>query len=164
MATYTLYKRERDFRRMVMSARGLCGGRYIRLMVLSAMNIVGTIPLGTYILVDTAKDGVKPWKSWANTHIHYSTVHQYPAFIWKNDSIGARGLEMFRWLVVACAFEIFAFIGFAKEAREHYSLVYAWAAWLTGRIMRKVPAVSVPPHQPGMANSTVRAAPRVDEV
>ena len=115
----------------MLSSRGLSSGRYLRLMALSSIEILGTIPLGTYFIVDNAKQGVVPWDGWATVHSHYSEVNQFPAIIWKNKQQMAVNLEMFRWLLVACAFIFFAFFGFADDALQHYRRVYAS---LTSRI------------------------------
>ena len=93
-------------------------------MALSATEILGTIPLGTYFIVANAKAGVKPWKSWADTHSNYSEVIQVPSIVWENDPYFAGCLGIFRWSLVACAFIFFAFFGFADEARQHYRRVY----------------------------------------
>jgi hypothetical protein len=106
------------------SSNGLSRGRYLRLMALSATEILGTIPLATYIIVSSAKAGVTPWTSWADIHSHYSAIPQVAGFIWKNDPQMAKDLELFRWLIVACAFIFFALIGVADEARQHYRDVY----------------------------------------
>ena len=105
-------------------SQGFSSGLYFRLMVLSSIEILGTIPIGTYILVSNVKEGVGFWQSWASMHSHYSDVYQIPGSIWENDRQFHQGLEMYRWLLVVCAFIFFAFFGFAKEAREHYRLVY----------------------------------------
>jgi pheromone a factor receptor len=108
------------------SNRNLNRGRYIRLMALSAIEILGTIPIGTYFIVYNAKKPVTSWKSWSQTHDGhlYSHIFQVPASVWRNTPDESNGLEMFRWLLVACAFVFFAFFGFADEARRHYRLVY----------------------------------------
>ncbi|KAH9964859.1 pheromone A receptor-domain-containing protein [Russula dissimulans] len=112
------------FKQILSFNRGLNRGRYLRLMALSTIEILGTIPLGTYILVSNARSGMIPWKSWADTHSNYSRVVQVAAFTWKSDPDAVFGLEMFRWSLVLCAFIFFAFFGFAVEARHHYRLVY----------------------------------------
>ena len=109
---------------MMSSCPGLSRGRYFRLMALSAIDILGTIPLGTYFIVANAKAGVKPWKSWADAHRNYSEVIQIPSIVWENDPDLADGLGIFRWSLVACAFIFFGFFGFADEARQHYRHVY----------------------------------------
>ena len=103
---------------------GLSRSRYIRLMVVSAVEILGTIPLGTVWIVKSAKLGVDPWRGWAYTHEHYSVVYQVPASIWKNDPNSVLFLEMYRWSLVLCAFLFFALFGFADEAQQHYRRVY----------------------------------------
>jgi len=103
---------------------GLTRNRYTRLMVISAIEILGTIPLGTLIIVKNARLGVGPWRGWAHTHEHYSKVYQVPASIWKNDPTSVFALEMYRWSLVLCAFLFFALFGFADEARRHYRRVY----------------------------------------
>ena len=103
-------------------SQGLSRGRYLRLMAIALCEILGTIPLGTYIIVLNSS-GVTPYRSWAFVHGHYSEVYQIPSVVWKNSS-WVIGLEMFRWSLVACAFVFFGLFGFADEARQHYRLVY----------------------------------------
>ena len=108
-----------------MLATGLNRNRYVRLMAVSATDILLAIPLGTLVMVNGSKLGVKPWRGWAYTHEHYSVVHQVPASIWKNEPDDVLGLEMFRWSLVLGAFVFFALFGFADEARRHYCSVFA---------------------------------------
>ena len=115
-----------------MSSTRLSRSRYIRLMVISATEMLGTIPLATVYIVKSAKLGVGPWRGWANTHDHYSVVYQTPASVWKNDPYSVFVLEMFRWSLVLCAFLFFALFGFADEARQHYRRVYTSIASCIG--------------------------------
>ena len=108
----------------MMSLQGFSRGRYLRLMALSSADILGSIPLGTYIIVSNVKGGVTPWKGWAYTHSNYSEVDQIAGSVWRNDPGMEIGLEMFRWSLVACAFVFFAFFGFADEALQHYRRLY----------------------------------------
>jgi pheromone a factor receptor len=94
-------------------------------MFVSVVEILGTIPLGTYYIVRSSKSGVTPWRGWTYTHEDYSAVYQIPASIWKNNSQSVFNLEMYRWSLVLCAFLFFALFGFAEEARRHYRQMYA---------------------------------------
>ena len=123
MNIYLFYMRERRFRQIMASAR-LTRSRYIRLMVISSVEILGTIPWATYYIVKDVKSGVRPWKGWAYTHEDYSAVYQIPASIWKNIHDIVIGTELFRWSLVLCAFLFFALFGMADEARRHYRCVY----------------------------------------
>jgi pheromone a factor receptor len=107
-----------------MSSTRITRNRYIRLMVISATEILGTIPLGTVWIVKAAKSGVAPWRGWTYTHENYSAVHQIPASVWKNNPNSAFTLEVYRWSLVLCAFLFFALFGFADEARQHYRRMY----------------------------------------
>ncbi|KAF8468718.1 STE3-like pheromone receptor [Russula ochroleuca] len=122
-AICAFYKRQRLFKQMTSHSQ-FSRGRYLRLMALSATEMFGTIPLGTYIIVVSAKAGVTPWQGWAATHSNYSEVIQIASFIWRSDPGMANGLEMFRWSLVACAFVFFAFFGFTDETRQFYRRMY----------------------------------------
>ena len=121
MAICAFYKRRRNHMQLI---SGRNGGQYLRLMAISATDILGSIPLGTYNMVFDAKLGIEPWKGWASMHSHYSEVDQFAGFIWKNDPKTVTSLEMFRWSLVACAFIFFALFGFVVEAREQYYRLY----------------------------------------
>ena len=106
--------------------------RYFRLMALASIEILGTIPLGTWAIVTNAESGVTPWTNWADMHRDYSLVLQLPSSYWKNLPSLANSLETMRWAYVACAFIFFGFFGFAHEARQHYRLVYTSLATRIG--------------------------------
>ena len=125
MNIYLFYTREVLFRQIMSAAPGFTRSRYIRLMIVSAVEILGTIPLGTVLIVKNVKMGVDPWRGWTYTHEHYSAVYQVPASVWKNSPNSVLFLEMYRWSLVLCAFLFFALFGFADEARRHYRLVRA---------------------------------------
>jgi pheromone a factor receptor len=162
MNIYLFYTRERRFRQL-MSSVGLNRNRYIRLIAISATEILGTIPLGTLIIVKNAKLGVDPWKGWAWTHEDYSVVYQVPASIWKNTP-DAFALEMYRWSLVLCAFLFFALFGFADEARRHYRSVYASIASRIGysisALHKSSHAASSVPHVKGNGGIAVNAVKR----
>jgi len=104
LTVYHFYKRGRHARQMI---PGVTHSRYFRLMAIASVDMFGSIPLATYVMVKNARLGVIPWKSWADTHYNYSRVRQIPAFVWKNEPTLAQELGMFRWVLVACAFVFF---------------------------------------------------------
>jgi pheromone a factor receptor len=118
------YKRQRQLNELMLASPGLSRGRYLRLMAIGAIEVLGTIPLGTYFIVAYVKDGVNPWKGWAYTHSDYSEVEQVAGFIWENEPSFAQRIAIYRWSLVACAFIFFALFGFADEARMNYRRVY----------------------------------------
>jgi pheromone a factor receptor len=126
MNIYQLYKRVRQVTEMISSNPGLNRGLYIRLMMLSSVEIFGTIPLASYYISLDVKVGIQKWVSLDSIHSDYSVVGQIPSIIWKHDSEMVVGLEMFRWSLVLCAFIFLAFFGFAGEAREIYRRMFKW--------------------------------------
>jgi pheromone a factor receptor len=110
------------------ASQGLSRSRYIRLMAIGAIEVLCTIPLGTFIIVYNAGNGVTPWVSWADTHSNYSQVEQVASFIWRNDPHMEIGLELFRWSLVVCSLVFFALFGFADEARNCYRRVFTTLA------------------------------------
>ena len=121
---YTFYKRGSQCRKAMSSTSGFSQSRYLRLMVISSVELFATIPLGTFFMVSDAKAGIEPWKSWADTHSHYSVILQIPNKIWKNSPVVGMSYEIYRWSLVASAFIFFALFGFAVEAREQYYRLY----------------------------------------
>ncbi|KAH9963546.1 GPCR fungal pheromone mating factor [Russula dissimulans] len=123
MNIYTFYKCSRQVR---LFKSDISRGQYFRLMAFFCVEMFVGVPLETYDIVAMAMAGVVRWKSWADTHRHYSQIPLIPAVMWKNDPTVVHQLEMYRWSLVGCAFFFFAFFGFADEARQHYRLVYTW--------------------------------------
>jgi len=146
LTVYHFYKRGRHARQMI---PGVTHSRYFRLMAIASVDMFGSIPLATYVMVKNARLGVIPWKSWADTHYNYSRVRQIPAFVWKNEPTLAQELGMFRWVLVACAFVFFAFFGFADEARRHYRLVYTSLVSHISSLGSFRRASHAPPHMKG---------------
>jgi pheromone a factor receptor len=121
MAICAFYKRRRNHMQLI---SGHNRGQYLRLMAISIIEMLFTVPLGTFYIVYNAKLGIIPWKGWASMHSHFSEVEQFAGFTWKNVPELAIPLEMFRWSLIACAFIFFALFGFTVEAREQYYRLY----------------------------------------
>jgi pheromone a factor receptor len=132
LSIYHFYRRRRQFSQVMSSNRGLNQSRYLRLMCLSGVEILGTIPMAAWVLSLNVRAGLVPWHSWADTHRTNNEIPQIPAIAWKNDHISNVLFEFNRWILVACALSFFTFFGFADEARRHYRLVYTSLASRVG--------------------------------
>ncbi|KAH9958653.1 GPCR fungal pheromone mating factor [Russula compacta] len=124
---YKLYKRERQLKELISCNPSLNRSRYLRLMALSTVEMLGTIPMGLLVMVTDVKIGHETWITWAELHGHYFSIPQYPFSEWSVFP-NAFLLELYRWSLVLCAFIFFSFFGFADEARQHYRLAYTWLA------------------------------------
>ncbi|KAI5996057.1 pheromone A receptor-domain-containing protein [Pisolithus marmoratus] len=119
--------RRAQFKELLSANRNMSSSRYFRLMGLAAIEVLGTIPIGAYIIyINVTISPIQSWISWANTHYDFSRVAQYPSVVWHVNHQMAVSLQMSRYLFVACAFIFifFSFFGFADEARRNYRLAY----------------------------------------
>nr|AWT58071.1 Pheromone receptor [Lentinula edodes] len=121
----TFYMRRIQFNHVLASNGMINPSRYLRLMLLAMIDIMCTIPIGTYtIYISLQGVPLNPWKSWADTHFDFKRVGQIPAVIWRSYPTTYTSVQMTRWLPIACAFAFFALFGFAEEAMKNYRRVF----------------------------------------
>jgi hypothetical protein len=126
--TIILFNRRRiEFNDHLAQHSNLSSSYYLRLMCFGGLEILGTVPLASYFLYLAISDGVKPWTGWRDVHSHFSNVSFIPRSIWENSPFKA-SYELGRWISVICAFNFFAFFGFAQEGRKNYRAVYLTVA------------------------------------
>lgn len=114
-------KSRHQFNELLSSHSNLTSSRYLRLMCLAGIEVLGTIPFViASIIINTRAFGIRKWISWENTHSFFNRVDQYPSVIWRANPIYATQFELCRWMTIACAFIFFGFFGFADEARIQY--------------------------------------------
>ena len=101
-------------------------------MIMSAVEMLATIPLGSWIMAAFIKTGLRPWVRWADVHSDYNYIHKIPSTEWRRTGNWAQSPDLFRWLIVFCAFTFFAFFGVADEARQNYRRMYRWLVNLFG--------------------------------
>ncbi|KAF8550488.1 pheromone receptor [Imleria badia] len=97
----------------------ISAGHYWRLMALCCMEIIFTVPLSLFAIIMNTLGRQVPYVSWAWIHSDFSQIGQYPTALWQSSHT-AISLEELRWSYILCAFIIFAFFGWAQEARDFY--------------------------------------------
>ncbi|KAJ4486624.1 pheromone receptor [Lentinula edodes] len=127
----TFYMRRIQFNHLLSSNGMMNPSRYLRLMLLALIDIMCTIPIGTYSIY-VSLNGVilNPWISWDDTHFDFGRVVLIPAVIWRGDFRTYTSLQITRWLPIVCAFVFFALFGFAEEAMKNYRRAF-W--FVTGK-------------------------------
>ena len=120
-------KRRIEFNDLLAPHSNLSSSFYLRLMCFGGLEILGTVPIARYFLYLATSRGVEPWISWNNVHSNFSNVYFLPRSVWENLPSKASG-ELGRWIGVICAFNFFAFFGFAEEARTNYRAAYLTVA------------------------------------
>ncbi|PPQ94223.1 hypothetical protein CVT25_006649 [Psilocybe cyanescens] len=114
-------KSRSQFNDLLSGHNNLTSSRYVRLMCLAGIEVLCTVPIGSYALyLNAGHGGIRPWISWADTHYAFSRVDQFPAVLWRTNRVSESSIELTRWLVIVCAFIFFGFFGFADEARKNY--------------------------------------------
>ena len=118
---YNIWIRRQTIKSTIGCAGNLKFSRYIRLFVLSGIDILITIPVNIWAF--TTWFPVHPWLSWTAIHANFSRVDTYPAAQWRGDRSTRMSLEGGRWISVVYALIFFILFGFADEARKHYRFV-----------------------------------------
>ncbi|KAI0656216.1 STE3-domain-containing protein [Cubamyces menziesii] len=127
------FKRRRDFSTLVASNSNLTFNRYFRLMGLAAIEVLFTIPLAIYNIVQNLTAiPIYPFKGYADLHYWFSRVDQKSAVSWRADPGLVAGMNFKRWTVIGCALLFFLFFGLAEEARKHYRLALSSVAKRVG--------------------------------
>ncbi|TCD62964.1 a-factor receptor [Steccherinum ochraceum] len=121
------WKRRIEFSTIITSGSSLTTSRYLRLMILSCVEMGCDLPLGAYSMyINLVGVAVAPWTSWADVHFNFGFVQTVPGVIWRSDYRNVIAMEMGRWIYPCCAIAFFLLFGFAEEARRHYASAFKW--------------------------------------
>ncbi|OSD03764.1 pheromone receptor [Trametes coccinea BRFM310] len=127
------FKRRRDFSTLVASNNNLTFNRYFRLMGLAAIEVLCTIPLATYNIVQNLTTiPIYPFIGYADLHFWFSRVDQISAVSWRAYPATVAAVAFKQWTVIGCAILFFLFFGLAEEARKHYRLAISSVAKRVG--------------------------------
>jgi pheromone a factor receptor len=125
MAIVAFAKRRAQFKELLSCSNNLNSSRYFRLMALCGIDVLFTVPLSTFFMINNLDIApLDPYISWANTHSYFGHIGSYPFIIWSQDRKRSVGVEVTKWSPVLCAFIFFGFFGFADEARKNYWHAY----------------------------------------
>jgi len=127
---YHFWMKRRTIKTLMGSTRGsVSSSRYLRLLMLSGIDILVTIPLSAWSLSSWIPFAF-PWLSFAAIHEGWSRVDGFPTSLLFHKTIVSN--ELIRWIGVLYALIFFLFFGFADEARRHYSSAFETVAKKVG--------------------------------
>ena len=129
LSIYGFYKHHSQL--MLSSHEDLNWHRYIRLMCLSACDLLTGIPITVFYLCLEFRVLV-PFHGLTKEHHHFSQVVQVPASVWRATTIGELDNELNRWLMVFGAFAFFSLFGFTHDACDKYRAVVRFFMTITG--------------------------------
>ncbi|KAG2335733.1 STE3-domain-containing protein [Suillus weaverae] len=123
------YKRRMTFNSLISGNNSMNANRYIRLMMLSVIEMAFTVPISIYsVYISSTSTPMQSWVSFSDTHYDFSYVGLIPAVEWTSNSIYKQSIDLTQWLFPVCAFMFFALFGFGSEARKRYRLYFLWIA------------------------------------
>lgn len=113
---YRLVKHKQEFSSIVSSNASTTKSRFIRLLVLSLVMLLGSFPVQLQVLYFNLT-AFQPWQPYSWDAVHgpdWGEIAKYPMF----------GEVFFdRWIQVAAGFLLFAFFGFGRDATLMYRSV-----------------------------------------
>ncbi|KAK6995734.1 STE3-domain-containing protein [Favolaschia claudopus] len=103
----------------------LTTSRYLRLMLMSVLQMIWSISITAYVLWFTLSTSrVHPYISWANVHADFSRIDQYPSlFI---PQLIQNTFYASWWVIPASTFIFVAFFAFGREAVDEYRHAFRW--------------------------------------
>ncbi|KAG1789909.1 pheromone A receptor-domain-containing protein [Suillus variegatus] len=123
------YKRRMAFNSLILGNNSMNDNLYIRLMILSVVDMAFTVPISIYsAYISGTSIPLQRWVSFSNTHYNFSHVGLIPAAEWTSNPIYKRSIDLTQWLFPVCALAFFVLFGFSSEARKYYRLYFLWIA------------------------------------
>ena len=119
-----LWRRRKDLHDLPSLGISFPYPRYLRLILLCAIDVVCTVPLALYVLISDATSPIYPWKGFADLHLRFTRVRQYPSAIWIRDDGTRSDFEVNEWLAIGSAILHFLLFGLTEGARRQYIAVF----------------------------------------
>ncbi|QRV81734.1 STE3-type pheromone receptor [Ceratobasidium sp. AG-Ba] len=115
----------RQFSRVLSeSGTNLNLSRFFRLMALVSTDIICTVPLSLYFLIQNAVIFPYTWASWEVIHKHRNDVATNSQKQISAIPGSKTGFEFNLWSIPGCAFLFFMYFGLSSDARRQYKLVF----------------------------------------
>ncbi|KAG1751804.1 putative fungal pheromone GPCR, STE3-type [Suillus lakei] len=154
------YKRRLQFNSLISANNSMNANRYVRLMMLSVIEMAFTVPISIYsVYISGTSIPMESWVSFSDTHYNFSYVGLIPAAEWTSNSIYKQSIDLTQWLFPVCAFMFFALFGFASEARRQYQLYFLWIAKRFGYNPPAIQTSMPMPHPPRWKGGSKPIAP-----
>ncbi|KAJ7732230.1 pheromone receptor Rcb2 B43 [Mycena maculata] len=105
------------------SHSALTTSRYLRLMLMSVIQMVWSLSITSYILWFTLMAvPLRPWTGWADVHSNFSRVDTYPILFVPQEVLTSYYVSW--WILPASTFIFVAFFAFGREAVDEYKQVF----------------------------------------
>jgi len=153
---YHLWTNRREDQTLFNSSTGALGrDDYVKLFLLSGVDIIITIPINIYYI--TVWFPVHPWRGWSVVHSTWSQIPLIPAAQWQATPRSTLAFETTRWVSVVYGLIFFFFFGIGKEARKPYCYGLHYMAERIGLSRRQTGSESVRPHSARSPYSAIQS-------
>lgn len=99
--------------------------RYLRLVAMASVQMVGSITVTAYNIWFTAMAiPIRPWTNWADVHSDFWRIDQFLTRF--TPSVVQRGFYVVWWMVPIPTFLFVAFFAFGKDAVDEYKKCIDW--------------------------------------
>jgi pheromone a factor receptor len=107
------------------SKSALTTSRYLRLVAMASVQIVGSITITSYNVWFTSMAiPIRPWTNWADVHSDFGRIDQFP--IRFTPEIVQSGFYVVWWMVPIPTFLFVTFFAFGNDAIEEYKKCFLW--------------------------------------
>ncbi|KAJ3505020.1 hypothetical protein NLJ89_g7634 [Agrocybe chaxingu] len=107
------------------SNSSLTPSRYLRLMVMSALQMFWSLVVTAYALWFTVTAvRIRPWTTWADVHSDWLRIDLFPALF--TPPFVERAFYVLWWLVPVSTFLFVGFFSFGKDATDEYKRCISW--------------------------------------
>jgi pheromone a factor receptor len=114
------------------SNSALTTSRYLRLMAMSAVEMIWSISATSYTIWFTIINvPLRPWINWDFVHSNFSRIDIYPA-AFMPVSVATTYYTLW-WMLPASSFVFVAFFAFGQDTVDEYK---AWFTWFKRRVLR----------------------------
>lgn len=103
----------------------LTTSRYLRLMLMAALQMVWSLTITAYTLWFTVMAvPIRPWTTWADVHSDFSRIDQYPVIF--TPQIILTGYYIMWWMVPISTLIFVTFFAFGRDAMDEYKKCFLW--------------------------------------
>ena len=120
------------------SGGGLNTSRFVRLISLSFVEMLVSVPLAGYSLGWTASHALEPITSWSDVHADWFRIDKFDAAYLESSGVTNTLTSLSRWIPVFAAFVYFMFFGMQEEALTAYKDRAVWVADGARRVWRTI--------------------------
>jgi pheromone a factor receptor len=126
---YHIWTKGRELKSIISSSTGGPNyNHYIRLFMLSGIDIVITIPFNIWYFTTYFQSPLLPWPGWKSVHSDWSQINAITTAELRRSPRLFYQFEVTRWMCIVYGFVFFVFFGVASEGRKHY--MFAWQSIL----------------------------------